>query len=49
MWIEGNYRRIFLDMHIDDWNDEFLSRLDPPRIVATLKDAGALHADLVVR
>jgi hypothetical protein len=41
MWIEGNYRRIFLDMHIDDWNPEFLSRLDPPAMVATLADAGA--------
>lgn len=41
MWIEGNYRRVFLDMHIDDWNPEFLSRLDPPAIVATLADAGA--------
>ncbi len=41
MWIQGNYRRVFLDMHIDDWNEKFLSKLDPPAIVAMLKDAGA--------
>lgn len=41
MWIKGNYRRIFLDMHIDDWNEEFLSKLDPEDIVTTLKHAGA--------
>ncbi|MDR1420435.1 MAG: alpha-L-fucosidase [Treponema sp.] len=40
MWIEGNYRRIFMDMHLDDWNDEFLSRLDPPGLVDMMKDAG---------
>lgn len=41
MWYEGNYRRIFLDMHIDDWNEEFMSRVDPEKIVAVLKEAGA--------
>ena len=41
MWIEGNYRRIFLDMHIDDWNEVFLSKLNPAEIVATLKNSGA--------
>lgn len=41
MWIKGNYRRIFLDMHIDDWNDGFLSKLDPEDIVSTIADAGA--------
>jgi hypothetical protein len=33
MWIEGNYRRIFLDLHIDDWNDEFLSKLLSKQVV----------------
>lgn len=28
-------------MHIDDWNEEFLSRLDPADIVSTLAAAGA--------
>ena len=40
MWIKGNYRRIFMDMHLDDWNSEFLSKLDPPKLVAMMKDAG---------
>ncbi len=41
MWPEGNYRRIFLDMHIADWNPEFLSQVDPQKIVPLLRDAGA--------
>jgi hypothetical protein len=41
MWFEGNYRRIFLDMHIDDSNEEYLSRINPGVIVEVLKNAGA--------
>lgn len=41
MWIEGNYRRVFLDMHIADWNEEFLSKVDPEKLVTLLKAAGA--------
>jgi len=41
MWIKGNYRRIFLDMHIDDSKDEYLSKLDPVSLVELLKGAGA--------
>lgn len=40
MWTEGNYRRIFLDMHIDDSKEVYLSKLDPEKIVETMKDAG---------
>lgn len=40
MWIEGNYRRNLMDMHIDDWNPEFLSRLNVDEYVDALKDAG---------
>ncbi len=40
MWIEGNYRRNLMDMHIDDWNPEFLSRLDVDEYIKALKDAG---------
>jgi hypothetical protein len=40
-WIEGNYRRIFLDMHIDDWNEEFLSKLDPEAIIKAVKETSA--------
>ena len=36
MWYEGNYRRIFLDMHIDDWNEEFLSKVDGLRLLKIL-------------
>ena len=38
MWIEGNYRRNLMDMHIDDWNPEFLSRIDIDEYVDALKD-----------
>jgi hypothetical protein len=24
-WYEKTYRRFFLDLHIDDWNEDFLS------------------------
>lgn len=41
MWTEGNYRRIFLDMHINETNDEYLSKLNPERIVELLKECNA--------
>ncbi|MDU7030288.1 alpha-amylase family protein [Robinsoniella peoriensis] len=41
MWIKGNYRRMFLDMHIADDKPEYLSRLDPEKLVAMLNNAGA--------
>lgn len=41
MWTEGNYRRLFLDMHIADDEEVYLSKLDPAKIVETLKKAGA--------
>lgn len=44
MWIEGNYRRNLMDMHIDDWNPEFLSRIDIDEYVDALKDAGVQAA-----
>ncbi len=40
MWIKGNYRRNLLDMHIADWNPEFLSKVDPKEYVDCLKEAG---------
>ncbi|MCR4875545.1 MAG: alpha-L-fucosidase [Clostridiales bacterium] len=39
MWTEGNYRRNLMDMHIDDWNEEFLSRINPEEYVEALADA----------
>lgn len=41
MWYEGNYRRIFLDMHIADDQEAYLSNVDPHKLVGMLKDAGA--------
>ncbi len=40
MWIEENYRRNLLDMHIDDWNSVFLSKINAEEYVEALKDAG---------
>ncbi len=40
MWIEGNYRRNLMDMHIDDWDDTFLTRINCDEYVDALKDAG---------
>ena len=40
MWTKNNYRRIFLDMHIDDWDEKFLSLVDPESLVNLLADAG---------
>ena len=28
-WYENSYRRNLVDMHIDDWNEEFFSEFDP--------------------
>ncbi len=44
MWITGNYRRNLMDMHIDDWNEEFLSKIDCDEYVEALVDAGVQAA-----
>lgn len=44
MWIEGNYRRNLLDMHIDDRNPEFLSKVNVDEYVEALKAAGVQAA-----
>ena len=49
MWIEGNYRRNLLDMHIDDWDESFLSRLNPEEYVSCLKEAGVQAAMVKAR
>ncbi|MBQ7371731.1 MAG: alpha-L-fucosidase [Blautia sp.] len=41
MWTKGNYRRIFLDMHINDADPVYLSKIDPEHIVSVMKDTGA--------
>ena len=40
MWIEGNYRRNLMDMHIDDWNPDFLTKINIDEYVEAMKDAG---------
>lgn len=39
-WYSGNYRRNLVDMHIDAWDKEFLSRFDPQDYFDCLKKAG---------
>ena len=38
-WYANSYRRNLVDMHIDDWNDDFLANFDATRYVALLKQA----------
>lgn len=38
-WYKNSYRRNLVDMHIEDWSDEFLSRFDPEEYLANLKRA----------
>lgn len=46
MWYQNNYRRHLCDMHIDDWNEEFLSRFSPEEYLANLKRAKIQNAML---
>lgn len=43
-WCQKSYRRNLVDMHIDDWDESFLSKLDPERYVALLKKANVQSA-----
>ena len=38
-WYEKSYRRNLVDMHIEDWNPEFLSEFDPQKYLEYLKTA----------
>lgn len=44
MWYSDMYRRHLCDMHIDDWNDEFLSKFSPEDYVENLKRAKIQNA-----
>ena len=44
IWFTGKWRRILVDMHIPDWDPEFLSRLDPNRYVDLMQEGGATCA-----
>ena len=37
MWYKNSYRRNLIDMHIPDWNEEFLSKFDPENYVDMLE------------
>ncbi len=37
MWYKNSFRRHLCDMHIDDWNPEFLSKFSPTEYVENLK------------
>ena len=39
-WYKKSYRRNLVDMHINDWNEEFLSEFDPDAYFEYLKTAG---------
>ncbi len=38
-WFENSYRRNLVDMHIEDWDESFLSKLDAKKYVDLLKKA----------
>ena len=43
-WFQRSYRRNLVDMHIDDWDESFLSKLDPVIYVEMLKTANVQSA-----
>lgn len=38
-WFSDSYRRNLIDMHIEDWDESFLSKFDPKAYVSLLKKA----------
>ena len=43
-WYRRSYRRNLVDMHVDDWDASFLSRLDPVEYVRLLQRANVRSA-----
>lgn len=41
MWFQNDYRRIFMDMHLNDTSSEYLSKLDVDNFVNNLVEADA--------
>ena len=39
-WFQRGYRRMLVDMHIPDWDEKFLARYDPAKMVRLYKRAG---------
>lgn len=46
MWYQSCYRRHLCDMHIDDWNDSFLSQFSPQEYLENLRRAHINNAML---
>ena len=42
MWYKNSYRRHLCDMHIDDWDEEFLSKFSPEEYFENLKKANTV-------
>lgn len=40
-WYENSYRRMLIDMHIEEWNEEFFKYLNPESLIQAIKTAGA--------
>ncbi|MBR4887601.1 MAG: hypothetical protein IKU17_00485 [Clostridia bacterium] len=49
MWYSDLYRRHLCDMHIDDWDESFLSEFSPETYVESLKIAGINYAMLYLQ
>ena len=49
MWYSNLYRRHLLDMHIDDWNEDFLSEFSPEQYIENLKKAQINYAMLYLQ
>ena len=49
MWYTNSYRRHLCDMHIDDWDDLFLSKFSPEEYVENLKIAKVQNAMLYLQ
>ena len=43
-WYKNSYRRNLVDMHIEDWDEKFLSKFDPDNYVDLLKVANVQTA-----
>lgn len=43
-WFSSDYRRNLVDMHIEDWDERFLSQFDPERYVEMLRLANITTA-----
>jgi hypothetical protein len=41
MWYKNNFKRNLIDMHIPDWNPEFLSKFDPEKYAESVSSSGA--------